>query len=272
MPPSDLIVPSEAQDTPSRARRSSLRAAGRLVILCLAALGGLFGTDALLFRTNLYLPWLEPDSTAGLFELVLWREQQAQLRNRDNVVVTLGDSRFSAVPMLANKLTPQTGYVFRSAGIAGSDPRFWCYMLRDLDPNASRYRAVVLGVGDYDDEDGTLEKSADIPALHYLTARLRVSDIVDFADSCTDPGARWEALRDGLLKGFALRQDIQAFLSDPVRRINRVEVCRRNYEHWTYSYVGASGPWWGSKLTGHAGGLSSLADLTSSSVRRSATG
>lgn len=241
MSPFDLTTPAEAADTAILARRSSRRAARRLVILCLAAVVGLFGIDALLFRTNLYRSWLEPDSTAGLFEFVLWREQQAQKRNGDNVVITLGDSRFAAVPMLANKLTPHSGYVFRSAGVAGSDPRFWYYMLRDLDPHADRYRAIVLGVGDYDDEDGTLEKSSDVAALHYLAGRLRLSDTLDFADSCTDPEARRQALRDGLLKGFALRQDIQAFLSHPVGRIEKVKACRLGYEEWTYGYLGEDG-------------------------------
>ena len=59
-------------------------------------------------------------------------------------------------------MTPQSGYVFRSAGAAGTDPRSWYYMLRDLDPTASRYRAVVFGVDDFDDEDeGEDDEDAD---------------------------------------------------------------------------------------------------------------
>jgi hypothetical protein len=70
---------------------------------------------------------------------------------------------------------------------------------------------------------------------------LRLSDVRDFADSCTDPVARSEALRDGLLKGFALRQDVQAFLSDPVKRVEMVTATRLGYESWTYGYVGEGG-------------------------------
>ena len=51
----------------------------------------------------------------------------------------------------------QTGYVFRHAGVAGSDVRTWYYMLRDLDPTARRYRAIVFGVDDYEDEDGVVQ-------------------------------------------------------------------------------------------------------------------
>ncbi len=63
------------------------------------------------------------DSSTGVFELTLRREQQAQALNGDNLVVTLGDSRFAYLPRLANQVTAQTGYVFRHAGVAGTDVR-----------------------------------------------------------------------------------------------------------------------------------------------------
>ena len=101
--------------------------------------------DGLLFRTPFYPSILEPDSSTGVFELTLWREQQAQTRNGDNMVVTLGDSRFAYSPRLANELTAKTGYVFRHAGVAGTDVRSWYYMLRDLDPTARRIAPLCSG-------------------------------------------------------------------------------------------------------------------------------
>ena len=46
------------------------------------AVVGLFALDALLFRTGLYTSILEPDSSTGLFELILRREQHAQSQLR----------------------------------------------------------------------------------------------------------------------------------------------------------------------------------------------
>ena len=86
---------------------------------------GLFALDGLLFRTPFYPSVLEMDSSTGGFELILWNEQRAQTQNGDNLVVTLGDSRFAYSPRLANELTAQTGYVFRHAGVAGTDVRAW---------------------------------------------------------------------------------------------------------------------------------------------------
>src|SRR5690349_11405070 len=113
----------------------------RVLAGCIAGLLGVFVIDAGLFRTNLYPSVLEPDSSTGLFQQILRRERKAQRVNADNMVVTLGDSRFAYSPKLANEVTAQSGLVFRSAGVAGSDPRSWYYMLRALDPTAARYRA-----------------------------------------------------------------------------------------------------------------------------------
>ena len=44
---------------------SSRRAA---VVTILAALAAIFLLDAAIFRTNLYLPWIQPESSTGLVE------------------------------------------------------------------------------------------------------------------------------------------------------------------------------------------------------------
>jgi hypothetical protein len=196
----------------------------------------LFALDSLLFRTSLYTPWLEPASTTGEFENTFRREVRSQAENGDNLIVTLGDSRFAYLPRLANELTPQSGYVFRNAGVAGTDPRSWYYMLRDLDPTASRYRAVVFGVQDFDDEDDYEDHSADSRTLHYAIVRLRLADIIEFARSFPTWSQRWETFRGGIFKGFVLARDIQAFLSKPSKRIAEVRSYRSGWSDWTYNY------------------------------------
>jgi len=129
------------------------------------------------------------------------RERQAQALNGDNLIVTLGNSRFAYLPRSPMSGTPKTGYVFRSAGAAEAIRRAWYYMLRDLDPTASRYRAVVFGVDDYDDEDTYEEHDDDIRAL---TSPSPAS--ADRTPSTSPPSFptwphRWEAFRGALFKG-----------------------------------------------------------------------
>jgi hypothetical protein len=99
---------------------------------------------------------------------ILRREQLAQREYGDNLIVTIGDSRFAYLPRQADELTPQTGLVFRSACVPGTEVRSWYYMLRDLDPSAHRYRAIVFGVNDYYDEDGFADPADDIHTLRYV--------------------------------------------------------------------------------------------------------
>jgi hypothetical protein len=203
----------------------------------LLALVGFFALDGLVFRTGLYTSILEPESSTGTFEQILRREQNAQSRYGANLIVTLGDSRFAYYPRVANQHTAETGFSFRQAGVAGTDARAWYYMLRDLDSTRRRYRAVVLGVDDYDDEDGAYDIGDDLATLHYCAARLRYSDILAFSRSFDSPRVQWEAFRGSLLKGLVFQRDILAFASHPVKRLEYVKLVDGGFEEWTYGYV-----------------------------------
>jgi hypothetical protein len=86
----------------------------------LAGCLGSFLLDGLAFRTLWYSRFLEPNSAAGRFELVLARERDAQTRYGANLIVAFGDSRLGITPKVCNDLEPETGYFFRSAGVPGS--------------------------------------------------------------------------------------------------------------------------------------------------------
>jgi len=210
----------------------------RRVALALALAGlGIFGLDSLIFRSSVYAHYLEPESSTGLFEMILRREQKAQKDHGDNLVVTLGNSRFGYSRKIVDNLPQKAVYEFRDAGVAGSTARIWYYMLRDLDPTARRYRAVVLGVDDYDDEDRLFSPDEDIRDLHYVIARLRFSDALEFARSFSETKTQWAALRGGLLKGIIYQSDFQGLLSHPQKRIDYVHLCDRDWANWAYDYV-----------------------------------
>ncbi|MEO8592469.1 MAG: hypothetical protein ABI759_04035 [Candidatus Solibacter sp.] len=209
---------------------------GRALWGLVFGLAGLFSLDAAIFRSGLYTSILEPESSAGTFELILRRERNAQPWYGKNLVVTLGDSRFAYYPRVANEHTAETGLAFRQAGVAGTDARTWYYMLRDLDPTHDRYKAVVIGVDDYDDEDGAYDIGDDLATLHYVAGRLRWTDVAPFTLSFSDPAARFQALRGSLFKGTVFQRDLLAFLSHPQKRLANVEFVNGGYEEWTYGY------------------------------------
>ena len=208
----------------------------RILCAAIAAAAALFAFDILIFRSGLYATVLEPNSTAGSFELTFRRELQRQSELGGNVVVTLGDSRFGYLPRQANQLSDQSGYVFRHAGIAGSDARTWFYMLRDLDPTACRYRAVIFGVNDYDDEDVGYLPDTDLGPMHSFIGHLRFSDVLEFAGSFQTPALRWSAFRGSVLKGFVHQEDVHALLSNPLKRLDDARMGREDWPQWTYDY------------------------------------
>ena len=216
---------------------SGLRAAREGARLLLLAFVILLALDGLIFRLGPYKKILEPDSTTGEIELVLRRELEAQSQYGDNLVVTLGNSRMAYYARDAAKLEPQTGYYLRHAGLAGTDARSWYYMMRDLDPTASRYRAVVIAVNDYDDEDPFFSEASDLRVLHYAAVRLRLADIPELVPSFPEWSSRWEALRSLLLKGYTYQADIQGFLDHPAKRLEYVRRAKRDYPLWTWDFV-----------------------------------
>ena len=215
----------------------TLKRGPRAILACLLALVAWFAVDALLFRTGLYTDWVEPDSSTGQFEFTLRREQEFRQSYSGAIVLTIGNSRFAYLPRQANELTGRSGYVFRSAGVAGSDPRSWYYMLRDLDPSTRRYRAIVLGLDHFYDEERADKPDDDLRALHYTIVRLRLPDAIPFALSFHGWPYRWDALRGSIFKGFVLQRDIQEFLNSPRKRIDTVTLNRRGFEEWTYNFI-----------------------------------
>jgi len=232
-----MSTPSVQQPTvPSSRPGSASRGFLRAGFACLLALLGVFGLDALVFRTHYYTQFLEPDSSTGVFEMILRREQQAQQRYGDNMIAALGDSRLGLSPRVAARLRPNSGYVFRLAGMPGTNIPTWYYMLRDLDPTARRYRALVFAVNNYFDDDwGAPDDDARL--LHYVIARLRVSDIPVFFTAFHDPELRWEAFRGSVFKGLVYQTDVLAFLNNPARRIAYVRLNDKHGALWNWNYV-----------------------------------
>ena len=211
----------------------------RLVAIFAAAIGLLLATEFLLFRGPLYRSVLEPDSYAGHVELLLAAQRQLTPEPTRTILV-MGDSRigegFSV--KIANQSAGGARLSFANGAVPGSTPRSWFYVLRELDPNATRYGAIVLGVDNYGDEDGTWSW-ADYPIdLPIAIACLRLTDTFVFAASFHQAMERFHALRASLLKGFVYKDDLQAFLAAPRARLQKVALYRAHTVEWNYDYGG----------------------------------
>jgi hypothetical protein len=188
--------------------------------------------EALVFRSGYYTSLLEPSSSAGFLMTLLWNEQ-ARPKSGASQVVGIGDSRIALRPRIANQLTPETRYAFASIAIGGSTPRCWYYMLREVDPDARAYKAIVIGRATYEDEDW--EDLADNTRdLFYGAPLLRLGDVLPFSLSFPNWTSRWQVFRGSLLKGFTYKRDFQDFLVNHRGRMDRLRDTRKNSARQIY--------------------------------------
>ncbi len=200
-------------------------------LLPFSALALLLGMDAVAFRTGFYVRILEPVSSAGLTMNYIWHEQ-ARVHPAAPQVLALGDSRMGFDTAVANSLG--TGCEFGSIAVPGTLPRCWYYMLREVDPRANKYAAVIVAVDDYDDEDWG-DHSSRLSDIQYTAPLLRAGDLAEFSLSYPEWTGRWLALQSGLLKGVAFRRDFQDLLVHHERRLQftleaRAAAARQIYD------------------------------------------
>ena len=187
-------------------------------LLPFAVFAFLFCLDSLVFRTGFYLRNLEPVSAAGLMMNYIWHEQARRPQSAGAPqVLALGDSRMAFDSVLANSL--QTGCEFGSIAVPGTLPRVWYYMLREVDPDARKYAAIIIPAEDYDDEDweNFSKRQSDI---QFTAMLLQPGDLLEFIRSYPDWEDRRLAASACVLRGLALRGDFQDLLVNYKRRLS----------------------------------------------------
>ncbi len=196
----------------------------RTAALLVAAAFAVFALiDVLAFRTGLYHAVLDPASSTGSFETAIKRFRDLDAAPKTDVLV-LGDSRiYSGLnPQAASAAAP--GLRFLNGGVPGTTPRCWPFFVRAIDPQARRFRAVVIAVDTYADDDsaiGSLDGDDRPMDLRYVVFQTRLGDLPKLAGSFSDPRERVENGIDLFWRGQELRDDVQAFAANPLARFSR---------------------------------------------------
>ena len=187
----------------------------------LAAVAAFFAINLLLFATPLYRSIVAPDSTAGTFERTLGATDAAA-RDPTRDVLVLGDSRIYNGLHAATAERAAAGLRFINAAVAGTTPRCWTVFVRAIDPRAARFRAIVIPVDTYADDDsaiGSVDGDDHYFDLHYVVFSATFPEIARIAASFPEADRRANAFFDLSLRGPLLREDIQNFATDPAARI-----------------------------------------------------
>ncbi len=212
---------------------------GRNLFLGIAAF---ICVDAIIFHSGLYVSILAPASYAGRIAEITQAEKERAPSGLKEVLV-LGDSRiaegFSA--MLANKLASSDGLKFVSLAEPAASANTWYYMIREVDPSARRYWAIVIPYG-----LGYEPNRADPLRISMTAPLLRYTDSFNFATGFQRWSGRFRAFTACILRGSAYQDDIIDLLEHPIQRMRSLQRkgaamhSREIYKGRDYDLVGTT--------------------------------
>jgi hypothetical protein len=215
-----------------------LRPLAPLLKLAAATFLSLALIDLALFRSGVYARVIKPESTAGAIvdaALAIKRYRDPQRQN----VLVLGNSQVAEglSGQIADAASGDPSLHFVNGAAAGTMPRVWNYLLRQVDPEANRFRAIVMMVG-YDETYNSNDMANYPLDVSYAAPLLRLGDLYDFPASFTNSDLRTRATRAILLPMQALHEDVQDLLAHPLERYDRVHRVRRIWLRVLGSYGG----------------------------------
>jgi hypothetical protein len=212
---------------------------GRNLLLGIAAFICL---DGIIFHSGLYVSILAPDSYAGRLAVITRAEKQRAPSGLKEVLV-LGDSRMAEgfSTTVADELGSAAGFKFVNLTEPASTVNSWYYMLREVDPAARRYSAIVVPYG-----IGYEPSTADALRISMAAPLLRYGDCFNFASAFQRWSGRFRAFTACLLRGSAYQSDVTDLLEHPTARIKSVQQeaerlhSRAVYKGRDYDLVGTS--------------------------------
>ncbi len=154
-------------------------------------------------------------------------------------MLVLGDSRVYSGLDPAAATASADGPAVPQRRRSRHDAALLAVLPASVDPASNRFRAIVIAVDTYADDDsaiGSLDGDDRPMDLRYVVFQTRLSDLPKLAGSFSDPRERVEHGIDLFLRGPELRDDFQAFVSDPLARLRAIEQAR---EQPTYDPLAA---------------------------------
>jgi hypothetical protein len=197
--------------------------------------------DGAIFHSGLYVSILAPSSYAGRIARITLAERERAPSGLKDVLV-LGDSRIAEgfSTTLANELGSSAGLKFVSLAEPAASANTWYYMVREADPTARRYSAIIIpyGIGYEPNSADALRVSMTAPLLSY-------GDCFHFASGFQRSSGRFRAFIACILRGSAYQGDVVDLLAHPVARIRSVQQAdtkhpRPEYKGRDYDLVGTS--------------------------------
>jgi hypothetical protein len=177
--------------------------------------------DAAVFRSGFYLRYAEPFSTLGMLRFASNFVDQVERWSGAKPVLVIGDSRvtegFSVLDASFEAYRLGGRLRFANGGVAGMPIKTAYYFTRWIDPRATRFRAIVMVIGSYIEDDFSPPNCEyELPYLHQLVTPL---DIPWLIQGCTEPEILTKTAWVTAISALNFRLDFAAFLKNIPGRI-----------------------------------------------------
>ena len=198
--------------------------------------------DGIIFHSGLYVSILAPNSYAGRVAETT-RAAKERVPSGLKEVLVLGDSRMAEgfSTSFANELGSPAGFQFVSLAEPAASANTWYYMVREADPTARRYSAIVIPYG-----VGYEPNSADPLRISMTAPLLRYGDCFHFASGFQRWSGRFRAFTACILRGSAYQDDVVDLLEHPIARLRSLQQegarmqSRAVYKGRDYDLVGTT--------------------------------
>lgn len=198
--------------------------------------------DILVFQLGIYNQIISPNSMAGMAFYFNKYENRRQ-SNPEKDILVLGDSKISE-GFSASKAKSRSGdlnYGFVQGGIPGTTYRTWYFLLKSIDPDYSRYRAIVLTLPSYRKIpfDESLPESRGLDT-EILAPILGASGFLELGYSFPSWKDKMNIWTLSLIKSTSYRADFQDLIHSPKTRLSSVKWRREEGERHLDNYQGRS--------------------------------
>lgn len=195
-----------------------------------------------IFRSGLYANIESTKSVAGHFSAVAgWCLNAKPSPKRD--VLVLGHSKVEAAlsPRQFDEENPDSHLRLVMGSSGGTEEKMWFYFLKHVDPNRSRYAAIVIPLDTYITPPSGTDCDNLIADAQFLTPMLHPRDWSDFANSYTNPSVRQKVLLGMAASSHLYAVDLQDFILHPVERFRDVEFAKQSGPSYLYNWGGYAG-------------------------------
>jgi len=174
------------------------------------------------FSSGFYAKFLTFSSMQGFAHHIVNSAQKISTDSERDILI-IGDSRvtegFNAGE--ANRSTSTSNYHYLNGGIGGATLRIWYYLLKKIDPNANRYKYIVVTLPSYRNSppfDGGFE--ARMLDADFLAPLISTNEFIDFIGHQTGDLNKFKLFNRVVIASSNYSSDFLDFIRHPLSRID----------------------------------------------------